>query len=81
MSDTTRIGEPRIEHNARGDVQRVDLLFGPNHFIRVYIRDGRLLCDIGSTHRGVTLDATGLPGEFEKAVYTLEAAFPRNQMR
>jgi hypothetical protein len=81
MNDKTRIVEPTIQRDSQGHIQRVDLGFGPNHFIHVYVKDGRLLCDVGSTHRGVTLDATDIPGDFDKAVYALEAAFPNKQMR
>ena len=68
MNDNTRIEEPRIERDAKGKIKMVGVVFGPHHFVDVYIEEGRVVCSFGATHHGVKFNASEVGGEFEQFI-------------
>ncbi len=72
MSSALKIVEPEIVRDAAGVIQKVTIAFGLNHLIAVRKENDRLLVTIASTHRGVEVDATDIPGEFVNMIYSLE---------
>jgi hypothetical protein len=81
MSDTkTRIEEPVVKRNADKQIESVRLVFGPHHFVNVYLADGRVKCEIGATHHGIKADAAEVPTELERMIGELRDFHPDNQV-
>lgn len=77
MNETdARIEEPAIERDASGRIKLVSLVFGPHHFVDVYVEGGRVHCSIGATHHGIRADAADVNGEFEQLIDALKRAHP-----
>ena len=54
----------------------VRFAFGPHYFIEVINKDGEVKLLIGSTHHGVTLDASKVGGELEDIINEIRRTRP-----
>jgi hypothetical protein len=72
----SRIEEPVIERDATGKIIRSRQVFGPHHFLEVYLRDGRVQCAIGATHHGITADAADVNSDLERFTEELQGLHP-----
>ena len=77
-SDEKRIDEPVVARDSQGRIKSVRLVFGPHHFVDVYLEDGRVKCAIGATHHGIRADGGEVNSELEGLVAELRRAHPEN---
>ena len=71
-----RIEEPEIQRNSKGKITRISLVFGPHHFVDVYLEGGRVQCAIGATHHGIRADAADVPSDLERLIEELKDKHP-----
>jgi hypothetical protein len=75
-NDKTRIEEPKVQRDAQGQIKSVRLVFGPHHFVDVYLENDRVQCAIGATHHGIRADAADVPSNFERMIDELKRSHP-----
>ena len=75
---SSRIEEPEIKRDAQGQIKSVRLVFGPHHFVDVFLENGRVQCAIGATHHGIRADAADVPSNFERMIDELTRSHPDN---
>ena len=76
MKSNQRIENPEVERDAEGIIRSVRLVFGPHHFVEVLHKDGRIVFSLGSTHHGISADASEVDGELEQLINELMEAHP-----
>lgn len=76
MPSETRIDEPEIERDVRGNVNAVRFAFGPHYFVQVDIRDQKVTLALGATHHGISADASQVNGELEVLIEELKKMHP-----
>jgi hypothetical protein len=69
----SRIELEIIERRLDGSIKGLTIDFGLHYVVDVFEKDGRVICQIGTTHHGIKADASEVGGELEHFIDELKA--------
>lgn len=71
-----RIRIEKVEKDARGEVTRVRIIFGPHHFVEIDAAGDKTSFAVGYTHHGFRADASDVSSVLEGIVEEVRRQHP-----
>jgi len=75
MSMENRI-DVREEKSKNGLTEKVEIAFGPHHFVRIFREGAGVTFVMGTTHHGFRADASEVNSQLEKIIYEVRETHP-----